>query len=62
LKARIFAQDPEATAEERASAPELEAKAAKLKDELALVNEGMVINKPQTEQEEYDSLPCGFYR
>jgi len=62
LKAQILAQDPQATDVERAQIPELEASATRLKNELSLINNGMFVKPPETEQEEYDNLLCGFFR
>ncbi len=62
LKARVFAQDPEATDEERAQVPELEARALRLKKELLKVNEGMFEKAAVSEDEEYDRLLCGYHR
>lgn len=62
LKAQIFAQDPQATDMEKAQVQELEARAMRLKNELLLINKGMQLKLPETEQEEFDSLLCGFFR
>jgi hypothetical protein len=62
LKAQILAQDPQATDAERAQVQELEERAVRMKDELLLINKGMEVKAPETEQEEFDILLCGFLR